>query len=47
MPPKTVDDILELIKNTEEIPIIPTLKNRETIYRLGITVEDQEDLIHE
>ena len=36
---------LSSLRTIDDIIIIPTYKNRRTRYRLGITVNDQEDMI--
>jgi hypothetical protein len=38
--------IISLVRSINSFRIVDTKKNRETRYRLGITVDDQKQLIH-
>ncbi|MFA6866754.1 MAG: hypothetical protein WCR54_04470 [Clostridia bacterium] len=42
---KEITDFLTIVKSADTLLIVKTDKNRETRYRLGITIDDQKNII--
>ena len=45
MSSNTLDQIIRKIKTVEHIQVVNTAKNRQTRFALGITIEDQIDVV--